>query len=204
MAGRSYARPALLAILGALALTAAPSVGLSVAGPAAAAPPGTTEMANEAAAQTKAAWLLTQVPLPTGSTSSPRPTSEQVPAGPRLLRVSATGSLRNEQPSQRPFTVRSPRKIKAIVAALNALPLFPPGTYFCPLDRGIRVLLTFYAARDQPPLAVAAVNAEGCGFVDLSIGGVRQPTLEGGPTLIRSIDHELGVRLDLNPSRARY
>ncbi len=158
-------------------------------------------------------WLdIYIVQLPDGSTGlradgqvvwvKPRPASEVIPpAGARILRISVHGSLKGEQPAQRPLRVTSTEKIARIVAALNALPAVQPGLRNCPADFGISVRLAFYATRDAPPSAVAEVDPEGCGWVQLTIGDARQPGLEGGSQLIQRIDRVLGVKLDTSPPR---
>jgi hypothetical protein len=155
-------------------------------------------------------WLVVEVvELPDGSTGlradaqvvweTPRPAPETIPQGSHLLRVSVHGSLKGEQPTQRPLSVTSLKKINAIVALLNALPASQPGLRSCPIDRGIRVRLAFYARRGVAPLAVADVNPEGCGGVALTIGGTPQPELESG-ALLKQVDHLLGVKLNTDPS----
>jgi hypothetical protein len=154
-------------------------------------------------------WLVVwAVQLPDGSTGlrvdaqvvwlTPRPATETIPPGGHLLRISVYGRLTGEQPMQRPLRVTSLKKINAIVTLLNALPAAQPGLRSCPIDRGIRVRLAFYARRGVPPLAVAVVDPEGCGGVALTIGGVPQPGLESG-TLLEEVDHVLGVELSTRP-----
>jgi hypothetical protein len=156
-------------------------------------------------------WLVVHVvQLPDGSTGlradaqvvwlTPRQVSETIPPGGHLLRISVHGSLKDEQPTQRPLSVTSLKKINAIVALLNALPVAQPGLRSCPVDRGIGVRLAFYARRGVAPLAVASVDPEGCGEVALTIDGTQQPGLEGGSSLIQQIDHMLGVKLDISPA----
>jgi hypothetical protein len=149
------------------------------------------------------------VRLPNGSTGlradaevvwvTPRPASETIPPGSRILRISVHGSLKGEQPTQRPLRVTSTKKIEKIVALLNALPAAQPGAKSCPADFGIDVRLAFYASRGAPPLAVAGIDPQGCGGVQLKIYGKRQPGLESGSSLIQQIDHVLGVKLDVSP-----
>ncbi len=155
-------------------------------------------------------WLVVRVvQLPGGSTGlradaqvvwvTPRPASETIPRGSHLLRVSVHGSLKREQPTQRPFSVTSSKRINAIVALLNALPAGQPGLRSCPADFGIRVRLAFYARPGVAPLAVAEVDPQGCGGVELTIGGQPQPGLESGALLIAQVDHILGVKLKTSP-----
>jgi hypothetical protein len=75
-----------------------------------------------------------------------------------------------------------------------------PGRRFCPLERGdSSVELTFYASPDAAPLAVADIEPGGCGGVSLTIGGVSQPRLEGGWSLIGQIGKALGVNPTAGP-----
>ncbi len=154
-------------------------------------------------------WLVVGVvQLPSGTTGlradaqvvwvTPRAASETIPPGSHLLRISVHGSLRGERPKQRPFSVTSARKIDAIVALLNALPARQPGVRSCPADFGIRVRLAFYRRRGVAPLAVAAIDPQGCGGVALTIGGKAQPGLESGG-LLGKVEHVLGVKLDTRP-----
>lgn len=157
-------------------------------------------------------WLVVEVvQLPDGSTGlradaqvvwlTPRPVSETIPPGSRLLRISVNGSLKEEQPKQRPLVVTTARKIRAIVALLDALPAAQPGVRSCPADFGIRVRLAFYAGHGRRPLVLAVVDPHGCGGVQLTIGGTQQPALQGGGELIGRIDHVLGVKLHTRPVR---
>jgi hypothetical protein len=156
---------------------------------------------------------VTVAPLPNGSTGLradaevvwllPRRAAEVVPSGAHLLRISVHRELGRNRPRGRPLSVSSPKKIEAIVARLNALPLVQPGVTGCPSDFGIRVDLSFYAARKAPPLAVADVDPDGCGPIRLTIRGQQQEPLQGGGWLITQIDHVLGVRIDVAPQLPR-
>ena len=83
-------------------------------------------------------WLVVEVvQLPDGATGlradaevvwvTPRPASETVPAGARLLRISVSSSIKANQPRQRPLTVTSATKIAKVTALINALPAAQPG-----------------------------------------------------------------------------
>ncbi len=155
-------------------------------------------------------WLVVEVvQLPGGATGlradaevvwvTPRPASETIPAGARLLRVSVSSSIKANQPRQRPLTVTSAAKIEKVTALIDALPAEQPGSIVCPADFGIDVRLAFYRRRGGPPLAVANDDPGGCGDVGLTIEGRAQPPLEGGTRLVEGVDHVLGVRLDTAP-----
>jgi hypothetical protein len=125
--------------------------------------------------------------------------SKTIPPGSRILRISMHGSLEGEQPKQRPLLVTSAKKIDEVIALLGALPTTRPGIRSCPADFGIRVRLAFRTSHGTTPLALAEVDPQGCGGVQLTIGDTPQPELEGGSSLIRQIDHVLGVKLDVSP-----
>lgn len=159
------------------------------------------------------------VQLPGGSTGlradaqvvwvTPRPASEQIPPGTHRLGVSVGSMIAVNKPRQRPFTVTSAKRIRRIVALLDALPAAQPGVYNCPADFGIYVRLVFHARRGVAPLAVATIDAGGCRGVGLTIGGRPQPGLagEGLPgtgsspkaSLIQQLDSVLGVKLNTSP-----
>jgi hypothetical protein len=160
--------------------------------------------------------------LPNGSTAlradaqvvwtTPRPASETIPSGARLVRITvhdrhrrsrdpASGSLALLK--RLPWQTTSLRRIEGIVALLNKLRVVQPGRRFCPLKLGdSSVELTFYASPDAAPLAVADIEPGGCGSVSLTIGGVSQPRLEGGWSLIGQIGEALGVSTDAGPRLA--
>lgn len=155
-------------------------------------------------------WLVIEVvQLPDGATGlradaevvwvTPRPASETVPAGERVLRISVGSSIKANQPRQRPLTVTSAERIERIAALIDALPAEQPGSIVCPADFGIDVRLAFYRRREAPPLAVANDDPGGCGEVKLTIEGRAEAPLEDGAQLIARIDRVLGVRLDTSP-----
>jgi hypothetical protein len=53
------------------------------------------------------------------------------------------------------------------VALINGVPVWPPGTYSCPMDSGARDDLLFHAPRRSVPVTVSAT---GCGTVDVGSG----------------------------------
>lgn len=161
--------------------------------------------------------VVKAVRLPNGSTAlradaevvwiTPRLASERIPSGAHLLRISAHSTSRrpgrlseSEELAvleRLPRTVTSARQIEAVVALLNALGVIQPGLRLCPLSLGdTSVQLSFYATPDAPPLAVADIEPGGCGGVSLTIGGVSQPSLQGGWSLIS----EIGKALSVNPA----
>ena len=136
-------------------------------------------------------WLIVQlVPLADGKTAlradaqtvwiTPRPGWEQIPSGARLLRVTVH---RGSRQLQRPVRVTSAAKIDRIRGIVNALPAAQPGSTSCPADTGVAITMRFYRQAHASPLAVAIVSPEGCGGVQLTIGGRPGPLLAGGTTL---------------------
>jgi hypothetical protein len=164
---------------------------------------------------------LYAVRLPNGSTAlradaqvvwtTPRAASETIPSGSHLLRISRHSESRranaDEPESQKlsmlerlPWTVRSVGQIEAVVGLLNALGVIQPGLRLCPLSlTDTSVQLSFYATPAAAPLAVADIEPGGCGGVSLTIGGVRQPSLQGGWSLISEIGEALAVNPAIGP-----
>jgi hypothetical protein len=134
---------------------------------------------------------------------TPRPASETIPPGARLLRITVTSGIRANRPRQRPVQVVSRKRIDAIVSLLNALPADQPGLIVCPEDPGIVMRLALYKRRGATPLALATVDPYGCGGVQLSIGGKAEPGLEGGRTLVGRIDSVIAIKLNLSPPGQR-
>jgi len=155
---------------------------------------------------TLAVWA---VQLPDGATAlradgqsvweSPRLASEMVAPGIHIVRITVHSVIRRNQPRQRTLVITKPAKTAEIVSRLNALPAEQPGARGCPLDAGVRVRLALYARPGVFPAALADIEGGGCGSVDLTLGGVPQPTLEGGGVLIEQIDRVIGVKLDVLP-----
>lgn len=158
---------------------------------------------------------ITAVPLQGGHKSAvrvdaedvwitPRPASERIPASSASLRLEVRrgGSVR-----QGPIELTSAPTLERVITLLNSLPLAQPGVYACPADPGIRVGLRFFAAKtSSTPDAVAVVNPFGCGGVQLTLGGRREPALASGPipgeppstTLAQLLQHDLGVKLRIS------
>ena len=159
------------------------------------------------------------VRLPDGSTAlradaevvwlTPRPASETIPSGARLMRIAvhAPGWPGGFEPeplallARLPGQVTSVAQIDEIVSLLNGLDVSQPGVRSCPIERAANsnVELSFYANAGAAPLAVADIRLEGCGGVDLTLAGVPQPSLEGGSRLIGPIGAILGVDASVGP-----
>ena len=120
-----------------------------------------------------------------------RPASEQVPAAARAVTISTDdGRNQGDTVPPKPVTITDPAKVRALTALVNGLWLFPPGSYSCPADFGVDLVLTFRAGPRSPALAVATVGFSGCDGVDLTIDGKSQPTLAGpgtdtGPQILK-------------------
>jgi hypothetical protein len=120
-----------------------------------------------------------------------RPAASYIPAtAVRAVVVTAVpgGNDRTKPPA--PLIITGPGTVRRLVALVNGLPLFPPGTYNCPFDDGRGVRLTFLskvgAGKAGGPvirsevLAVAFAKSNGCGGVQLTIDGT-QTGLGWGP-----------------------
>ena len=92
---------------------------------------------------------------------------------------SALAFTRHTRPPA-PVTITDPAKVRALVALIDGLPLFPPATYSCPAAFGDALVLTFRATAGGPALAVATIETSGCEGIDFTIGVKEQPGL-GGP-----------------------
>jgi hypothetical protein len=131
---------------------------------------------------------------------NPRPGSERIPAGVRRLTVS---ERQGHATVLAPLTVRSPSRLRRVIAVLDSLPVFPPGAYNCPADFGLAIHLAFYGGHGAP-LAVALVDPDGCQGVGLKIRGQREPGLTGMDvpgsglpsnfSLTRALGRALGVK----------
>lgn len=127
-------------------------------------------------------WLVVSArSLPGGSSGvradgvsvwvTPRSSSDRVPPAKRLRIL----VVRGPKVLQGPIAVRSQAKIDKVIAFLNRLPAPQPGVSACPLDRGVRVILDFYASeRARRPSAVAKIVVGGCGGVLLTVHGHRE------------------------------
>lgn len=132
---------------------------------------------------------------------TPRPSSERIPATAR--RVVVTNS-RGDTLVQGPFTVTSRATVAKLVSMMNRLPAWQPGVYSCPADFGWRIRLAFYrtaATSSAAPLAVASVDPNGCGLVQLALAGRRQPPLSDGYTAATRLSAALHFKLDTGPTR---
>jgi hypothetical protein len=81
------------------------------------------------------------------------------------LEFTASSSVSAEPPPAVHVVVTNSAKAQEAFAATLALPDFPPGTYACPLDFGVRYQLTFFLANGTK-LDVSA-NPSGCQQVSI-------------------------------------
>jgi hypothetical protein len=125
----------------------------------------------------------------------PRPASEWIPAGARVLDVEVRGM--KPTPVTR-FAVRNRTGIELATRILNRLPLVQPDVFLCPIDRGIHADLTFRARDGGAVLARADAALGGCASVALTISGAAQPDLSGYG-LLDDLQAALGRRIDLSP-----
>jgi hypothetical protein len=93
--------------------------------------------------------------------------------------------------------VTNPEQIRAIAAAIDVLPIFPPGVTSCPMDTGAQMVLTFGEANGGTPLAVVTVDISGCDVVAMTVGGRTEPALGGGAQLAAAVARILGLSSSL-------
>jgi hypothetical protein len=126
----------------------------------------------------------------------PRPAGEVIPAGVHAVTV-APGI--GPGFSFKPVTVTSAAAVKKLAALVNGLPVSTlPDDIPCPGQAGIT--LTFYDSRAATgkPVAVAT-GPVGCGTVELTLNGKKQPDLEpvDGSAYQSAVLTTAGVRADL-------
>ena len=141
-------------------------------------------------------WLvITAVALSDGQTGvradaedvwiAPRPASEQVPSGVRLVTVTVR---QFDGPLSLPLIVGSEAKVTRIIDLADTLPAAQPGVEACPADFGPIVQLAFLSAPGTQPLASLSADSSGCGSVGFSIAGVSQPALADGGSVIDELN----------------
>ncbi len=132
---------------------------------------------------------------------TPRPGTEVVPSGARLLRISAVASIPQNRPAQGPVTISDRRRIERVVTLLNALPVvqWTGIARPCPADFGVAMRLAFYRQAGGEPIAVARDELGGCGGVQLVIDGRGEPLLEPEGELVAEVSKAIGRKLDFTP-----
>jgi hypothetical protein len=133
--------------------------------------------------------------------SPPRSSYDTIPPAAKVLRLqggvgtATTPSGRPADPSGAAITISDPAQVARIAAAVNALPLFPSGIFSCPLDRAGSVWLTFSTVATGPPLAVVVAETSGCQTVSVSVNGHAGQPLEGGGSLVDTVEAVVGHKL---------
>jgi hypothetical protein len=111
--------------------------------------------------------------------------AERVPATAASVTLSAIPALgTGKRPA--PVTVTNRDKVRRIAALADALPLFPPGVYNCPMDDGQGLKLTFRGPGGQT-LAVMSADETGCTTVSFTVGGKSLPVLWDGDSFARHV-----------------
>jgi hypothetical protein len=108
-----------------------------------------------------------------------KPASERIPSAARVVTITAIPGLDQHGRQLAPATITDASVVSRIGSLLDGLPVFPPGTYSCPMDTGKGLRLTFRATARGPALAVANIVLDGCATVSLTVGGATGPTLAG-------------------------
>ena len=113
-----------------------------------------------------------------------RPAGSYIPAtAVHAVVVTAVPGGNDRAKPPAPLVVTDPATVRRLVALVNGLSLFPPGTYSCPFDDGRGVRLTFLSKASSGKangpviksavLAVAFAKSNGCGGVQLTIAGAQ-------------------------------
>jgi hypothetical protein len=123
-----------------------------------------------------------------------KPASERVPAGAKVVTISATPGPMVGAKVPAPVTITNAGTVRRIASLADGLPVFPAGTVSCPIEVGKALQLTFRATPGGPPLAVVSAGLTGCQGVRLTVGGKQQPALAGGTALARQVLLIAGLR----------
>jgi hypothetical protein len=111
--------------------------------------------------------------------SNPQPArtpGEKIPSGATAATITLDPDINVHVKPPKPVTITNPAEIRRLAALIDGLPPFPLGRYACPFNGNARLVLAFRAAPGGPVRAAATIELEGCEGVDLTIGGVPQPT----------------------------
>ncbi|MGO9487823.1 MAG: hypothetical protein ACLQBB_02200 [Solirubrobacteraceae bacterium] len=132
----------------------------------------------------------------------PRPASEAIPSGMRLLRITVSPYAEEGGPpvktSQPPVTVTNPGRIERVVTLLNALSVAQPtGPEPCPAPFGVVLRLAFYKRPHGRPAAVVRDNLVPCGNVELEIAGHAEPALQQEAELPNEISEAVATKIDV-------
>jgi hypothetical protein len=116
-----------------------------------------------------------------------KPAIERIPSAARMVTITAIPGLDVTGRTPAPVTITSAAAVRRIASLIDGLPVSPPGTYSCPMDTGRALRMTFRTTAGGPVLAVAAADLDGCGGVDLTVGGATQPGLSDGSSLAQQV-----------------
>jgi hypothetical protein len=108
-----------------------------------------------------------------------KPATERIPSAARVVTITAIPGLDATGRTPAPVTITDATVVRRIASLIDGLPVFPPGTYHCPMDTGKGLRLTFRATARGSALAVANMALDGCATVSLTVGGVTGPALAG-------------------------
>ena len=122
-----------------------------------------------------------------------RPASEKVPAGAKVVTITAAPDMNHPKGTPAQVTVTSPAKVARIAALLDGLGLDTTQTIGCPLEQGQSMTLSFRAKPGGPVLATAYEPIPDCEGVAFTIGGVRQSPLTDPGTFMTRVLAAAGV-----------
>jgi hypothetical protein len=139
-----------------------------------------------------------------------RPAAERIPPDARVVTITPVFGLqpvKHLESLDPTITVTSPAKVAAVVAVIDGLTLFPPGTFSCPADFGAAMRLTFRTSPRGPVVARLSAEYAGCGVVSVSIDGRAMPALSdytsSGQQLQQRVLAIAGVRWPYLPGPSR-
>jgi hypothetical protein len=141
------------------------------------------------------------VPVPARPVATKYPVSGPIPPAVRVVTISQQPWANAGRRPPAPVTITDRSEVARIWALVQALPPYPGGIYYCPMDRGGTVVLAFSAAAGGPALAVVAAGLSGCAFVNLTAGQRHFPLGPGGagPTLAGEVFRVAGLHWTVNP-----
>ena len=113
--------------------------------------------------------------------------AKRIPATAKVVTIAAVPAIGSVSAHDQPVTVTDPAKVAAIAAVIDELPIFPPGSYNCPADRGGGIRLIFRATATGRALAVASGDISGCGTVAVTINGKPMSTLAQATSMQRQV-----------------
>jgi hypothetical protein len=130
-----------------------------------------------------------------------RPAGDRIPGAARVVTIAPVPGASPVSARVQPVTITDPAKVARIAAAVDALPVFPPGRMACRLFRGPAMRLTFRATPAGPVLATAIGDSSGCGTVAVTIDGKPTPTLGQSISMQQQVLSIAGLRWPGYPVR---